>query len=142
MNTNLQTDTASPKRLSPALLKGLLAQAQDSPRLRMAMDLRNSPQDQSQRMLNALIPGTQVPVHRHPTSSESVVVLYGKVTHVFFDEEGHETEHIWLDAQGPLRALDIPRGLWHTVIVTEPCVLMEAKDGAYAPVRPEDIMEV
>ena len=123
------------------MLEGLLAAAKESPRLRVACDLRTTPEDQSQRMMNALLPGTQVPTHRHTASTEVVTILYGRVTEIFFDEEGNETERYLLDAQGDIRGISIPRGQWHTVEVTEPCVILEAKDGAYAPAKPEDIME-
>ena len=116
----------------------LLEEARNSSRLRTAMDLRNSPEDQSQRMLNALLPGTQVPIHRHPLSSETIVVLYGHLTKIYFDEEGHITEEFQLGVDG-LMGLNIPKGQWHTVRVTEPCVIMEVKDGPYRPAQPEDL---
>ena len=116
----------------------LLKEAKGSPRLRTAMDLRNSAEDQSQRMLNALQPGTQVPVHRHPLSSETIVVLYGHLTEIYFNEEGHITEEFQLGVDG-LIGLNIPKGQWHTVRVTEPCVIMEVKDGPYRPAQPEDL---
>lgn len=120
-------------------LEELLAAAKESPRLRVAYDLRTTPEDQSQRMLNAMLPGTQVPIHRHTTSTEVVTILYGRMTEIFFDEEGNETERFLLDAQGDIRGISIPLYQWHTVEVTEPCVILEAKDGAYAPARPEDL---
>ena len=125
-------------KIDQALFDRLLSEARTSPRLRMALDLRNTPEDKSQRMLNALLPGTQVPTHRHPHSSETVVVLHGRLTEVFFDEEGRTTEEMTL-GEGGLRGINIPRGQWHTVRVTEPCVIMEVKDGSYEPSLPEDL---
>lgn len=119
----------------------LAAQAQASPRLRMNYDLRNSERDQSQRMFNALQPGTVLPVHRHPTTTETVVILRGSFTEVFFDDQGHETARYLLDPAKGLHGLNIPAGQWHTIEVHEPSVLMEVKDGPYAPVAASDILE-
>ena len=127
--------------LNPRLFKELLAEAKDSPRLRASYDLRNTSEDQSQRMLNALIPGTEVPIHRHPTTKETIVVLLGQLTEIYFDEEGCEITRIHLSADKDNRGLQIPSGQWHTVEVTTPCVIMEVKDGPYQPVKPEDIIQ-
>lgn len=122
------------------ILDDLLAAAKESPRLRMVLDLRDSEKDMSQRMLNAMLPGTEVPIHRHETTSEMVAILYGRLTEVFFDDEGHVTEEITIDANGECRAMSIPRGQWHTVRVTEPCVIIEAKDGPYKPRTAGEVM--
>lgn len=144
------------------LLNDLLKQAENSPRLRMNMDLRNGPEDGSQRMLNALMPGTGVPIHRHRASSETVVVLRGSVTEIFYDERGVECGRYEL--RSPLTptagehqkvpygdknctpivgagglGLQIPKGMWHTIVVHEPSVILETKDGAYAPPTSEDV---
>ena len=79
------------------ILEELLAAAKESPRLRMVLDLRDSEKDQSQRMLNAMLPGTEVPIHRHETTSEMVAILYGRLTEVYYDENGQITEKITLD---------------------------------------------
>ena len=124
-------------------LDDLTRQAQRSPRMRMNMDLRNSAEDQSQRMLNALEPGTVMPIHRHHASSETVVVLRGKIRWIFYDNEGHETERVTLDANGDLRMLNVERDRWHSLECLEPgSVLFETKDGAYHPLSPDEIMEV
>ena len=91
------------------ILDDLSAQAKASPRLRMNMDLRNSPSDGSQRMLNALEPGTVMPIHRHRTSSETVVIIRGKIQWVFYDDDGNETERVTLDANGELRCLNVEK---------------------------------
>ncbi len=122
------------------ILEELLAAAKESPRLRMVMDLRDSEKDQSQRMLNAMLPGTEVPIHRHETTSEMVAILYGRLTEVYYDENGQVTEKITLDANGECRAMSIPQGQWHTVEVTEPCVIIEAKDGPYKPRTAGEVM--
>lgn len=125
------------------ILDNLSAQAKSSPRLRMAMDLRNNPEDGSQRMLNALEPGTIMPIHRHLESSESVVLLRGKIKWIFYDEEGNETESIILDANGEPRMLNAEKGRWHSLVCLESgSVLFECKDGAYHPLAEEEIMRI
>lgn len=125
------------------LLDELSAQAKASPRLRMNMDLRNSAADQSQRMLNALEPGTVMPIHRHRTSSETVVIIRGRIQWVFYDDDGNETERVTLDANGDLRMLNVERDRWHSLECLESgSVLFECKDGPYAPLGEGDMMEV
>ena len=131
-------------RITQELLDDLTAKAKSSPRLRMNLDLRNSAADGSQRMLNALEPGTPLPIHRHTNSSETVVCLRGRLLEEFYDElEMTCTESIELSPNGPVVALNIPIGQWHTVRVLESgTVILECKDGAYEPIGPEDILEV
>ena len=125
------------------VLDNLTAQAKASPRLRMNLDLRNSPADGSQRMLNAIEPGSPLPIHRHMKSSETVVCLRGRLREVFFDDEGNRTEVIDLNPGGPCVALNIPIGQWHTVEVLESgTVILECKDGPYEPTGPEDILSL
>ena len=128
------------------LLDTLFTKAKDNPRLRLNYDLRTSVDDQSQRMLNALLPGTEVAIHRHPNSSESVVCLCGRMDVVVYDEvvkyvqDGedkmrkvsyNETERISLAPVEGKFGCSIPKGAWHTVEVFEPSVIFEAKDRAY-----------
>lgn len=124
------------------ILDELTAQAKASPRLRMNMDLRNGPEDGSQRMLNALEPGTVMPIHRHHASSETVVVLRGKIQWVFYDKNGEETERVSLDANGWPRMLNVERDRWHSLECLESgSVLFECKDGAYRPLSEDEIFE-
>ena len=109
----------------------LFEQAVENPRLRQNFDLRTSSADNSQRMLNALLPGTVVPVHRHPHSNEDVILLCGKLVEVFCDDDGNETERIHLDPVVGNYGCVVPPGVWHTVKVLEPSVIYEAKDGKY-----------
>lgn len=109
----------------------LFEQAVENPRLRQNFDLRTSSADNSQRMLNALLPGTVVPVHRHPHSNENVILLCGKLVEVFCDDDGNETERIHLDSVVGNYGCVVPPGVWHTVEVLEPSVIYEAKDGRY-----------
>lgn len=124
------------------LLDSLTEKAKASPRLRMNMDLRDSPEDTSQRMLNAIEPGSPLPVHRHRNTSETVVILRGRLIEDLFDESGLVcVDSIELSPNGPVFALTIPMGQWHTVRVLESgTVIMEAKDGRYEPLDPEDIV--
>ena len=109
----------------------LFEQAVENPRLRQNFDLRTSSADNSQRMLNALLPGTVVPVHRHPHSNENVILLCGKLVEVFCDDDGNETERIHLDPVVGNYGCVVPPGVWHMVEVLEPSVIYEAKDGRY-----------
>ena len=129
--------------ISQSVLDDLTAQAKASPRLRMNLDLRNSPDDKSQRMLNAIEPGSPLPIHRHRKSSETVVCLRGRLVEEFYDDLGNLTESIELSPCGPAVALNIPLGQWHTVRSLESgTVIMEVKDGPYEPLREEDVLEV
>lgn len=109
----------------------LFEQAVVNPRLRQNFDLRTSTNDNSQRMLNALLPGTVVPIHRHPQSTENVFLLCGKIVEVICDENGKEIERIHLDPTVGNYGCVVPQGAWHTVEVLEPSVIYEAKDGKY-----------
>ena len=113
------------------LLDNLFEQAKETPRLRQNLDLRTSSADTSQRMLNALLPGTVVPIHRHPQSTENVFLLCGKIVEIICDENGNEIERIHLDPTVGNFGCVVPQGAWHTVEVLEPSVIYEAKDGKY-----------
>ena len=109
----------------------LFEQAVVNPQLRQNLDLRTSTNDNSQRMLNALLPGTVVPIHRHPQSTENVFLLCGKIVEVICDENGNEIERIHLDPTVGNYGCVVPQGAWHTVEVLEPSVIYESKDGKY-----------
>ena len=118
----------------------LIAKAKDNPRLRQSMDLRNSPEDNSQRMLNALEPGTVMPIHRHNASSETVVILRGRIRWIFYDENGQETERVMLDANGENRMLVAEKDRWHSLeCLVNGSVLFESKDGPYHPLEEDEI---
>ncbi len=129
-------------KITKAILDSLTEQAKTSPRLRMNFDLRNSDSDQSQRMLNAIEPGSPLPIHRHKHTSETVVCLRGRLVWEYYDElERICTEAIELSPNGPVVALNIPAGQWHTVRALESgSVIIEMKEGAYEPIGPEDIL--
>ena len=107
--------------ITQLLLDDLTRRAQISPRMRMNLDLRNSPNDQSQRILNAIEPGSQLPIHRHKQTNETVVCLRGRLVEEYYDElERICTDRIELSPSGPIVALNIPAGQWHTVQALEP----------------------
>lgn len=123
------------------ILDDLTAQVKASPRLRMNMDLRNSAEDGSQRMLNALEPGTVMPIHRHLSSSETVAILRGRLCWHFYDDAGKETESVVLDANAEPRCLNVEKGRWHSLECLESgSVLLECKDGPYAPLGEGEVL--
>lgn len=124
-------------QIDKGLIERLFEQAKDSSRLRMNYDLRTSSKDTSQRMLNALLPGTEVPIHRHESTSETVVCLCGRLEEMIYEvkEDGTFQEvsrHLLCPAEG-MYGIQIPAGAWHTIRVLEPSVIFEAKDGAFVP---------
>lgn len=127
--------------IDKTLLDDLFAKAKESDRLRMNYDLRTSSNDGSQRMLNALLPGTVVPIHRHPMSNENVLLICGKLVEILFDSEGNESERIHLDPSVGNFGCVVPAGAWHTVEVLEPSVIYEAKDGRYGEDGSETLEE-
>ena len=128
-------------KINKELLDNLTQQAKASPRLRMNLDLRNSEADSSQRMLNAIELGSVVPVHRHQKTSETVVVLRGRAVQHFYDGNGHLVESVLLEAGGEVPAIQVPKGAWHRLESLESgTVIIEMKDGAYEPLKEEDVM--
>ena len=144
--------------INKSLLDNLLEQAAASPRMRMNYDLRTSatsaagsgtgsgqalPEDSSQRMLNALLPGTVLPIHRHTKTTEVLVLLRGKMEEIFYEENPlRGTSRVLLEAGGPVQGLSIPVGQWHGINVLEPTVILECKDGKYEPLGPEDMISL
>ena len=124
------------------LLDKLTAQAKESPRLRMNLDLRNSDADSSQRMLNAIEPGSVVPIHRHRKTSETVVVLRGRAVQYLYDDEGRETGSVLLVPGSEIPAMQVEMGQWHRIEALESgTVILEMKDGAYEPIQDWDILK-
>lgn len=130
--------------ISQAILAQLTEEAKASPRLRMNMDLRNSPEDKSQRMLNAIEPGSPLPIHRHKHTSETVVCLRGRLVEEFYDELDRTcTDRIELTPNGQITLVNVPAGQWHTVRALESgTVLLECKDGPWEPLGEEDILSL
>ena len=128
-------------KITQAILDDLTAKAKASERLRANLDLRNSPEDNSQRMLNALEPGTMMPIHRHKGSSETRVCIRGHFEEYLYDEQGNLTDTIDMVPGGVV--LNIEAGQWHSLKCLESgTVLFEAKDGAYEPLASDEVMEV
>ena len=131
-------------KITQALLDKLTEQAKASPRLRANYDLRNSENDKSQRMLNAIEPGSPLPIHRHQKTSETVVCLRGRLVWEFYDElERICTDYIELTPNGQVVALNVPAGQWHTVKALESgSVILECKEGAYEPLQDCDVLQM
>ena len=120
------------------ILDELTEQAKNNPRLRQSLDLRNSPDDLSQRMLNALEPGTVMPIHRHKSTSETCVCIRGHFEEYFYDEQGNLTDTTDMIPGGVV--LNIEKGQWHSLKCLESgTILLEAKDGAYRPLDDDEI---
>lgn len=129
--------------LTTEILDELSLQAKNCERLRMPLDLRTSANDQSQRMLNAMEPGTELPIHRHPNTCETVIMLRGSVKELIYDDKGDLVESIILKAGAEPNAMSIPAGVWHGLECLEPgTILFEAKDGAFEPRKEEDILHL
>ena len=131
-------------KITQAILDKLTEEAKANPRLRMNLDLRNSDSDSSQRMLNAIEPGSPLPIHRHQKTSETVVCLRGRLVEEYYDElERVCTERIELTPNGPVVALNIPAGQWHTLKALESgTVILEMKNGVYEPLRDCDVLQL
>ena len=124
-----------------SFFEDLSKKAKESPRLRVNFDLRNSPEDGSQRMLNALEPGTVLPIHRHRKSSEIMVVIKGSVKETFYNESGEMTS-TWILKSGESSIIEIPVGQWHSLECLESgTIIYESKDGKYEPTSSEDILK-
>lgn len=121
-------------------LKELLAKAEQTERKRAYYDLRNADDEESQRVLIAMLPGSASPIHRHPETSETIVVLRGEATELLYDADGHECARNILNPKQGNYATLIPAGQWHTIIADKPCVILEAKAGQYKPVNPENVL--
>lgn len=129
-------------KIDKTILDELTAKAKASERLRMNLDMRTSSDDTSQRMLNAVEPGTIVPIHRHCSTAETVIIVRGKVKEIFYDNDGNVTEEVLMEVGGECPMVQIPAGMWHTIEALESgSVIFEAKDGAFAPLSEEDIMK-
>ena len=130
-------------KITQTLLDKLTEQAKTSSRLRMNYDLRNNENDQSQRMLNAIEPGSPLPIHRHKYTSETIVCLRGSIVEEYYDElERTCTDSITLAPNSPVVAVNIPAGQWHTVRALESgTAILEMKDGPYEPLGDEDILK-
>lgn len=130
-------------KIDNQLLDTLSAQAKANPRLRQSYDLRTTPEDQSQRILNAVEPGTILPIHRHRGSTETIIVLRGKVVQHYYDDNGNKTASCELAPNTAQVGMSVPVGQWHALeSLEEGSVIFESKDGTYQPLSAEDILDV
>ena len=128
--------------IDKSLLDTLSSQAKASPRLRQAYDLRNGENDNSQRMLNALEPGTVMPIHRHMKTSETICMVRGKMLMRLFDDKGTITDEFVMEPCGEHPMVQVEVGQWHSLeVLEEGTVVFEAKDGKYEPMKEEDVMK-
>lgn len=147
-------------KIDNQLLDTLSAQAKANPRLRQSYDLRTTPEDQSQRILNAVEPGTIMPIHRHRNTSETMVMVRGKLIERFYDDNGKITEEFVMaplvaeqgrstnisnssnNSEPSISMVQIEAGQWHSLeVLEEGTVIFEAKDGPYEPIKSEDIIQ-
>ena len=131
------------KIIDETLLNKVTTEAKESPRLRMNYNFHQSLNDKCHRFINAVEPGTVVPVHKHPTKDESFVVLKGRVKILTYNDEGKVLETIILDPKDGRYGVDIPKGVWHTLesIESGSCIF-ECKEGPFVPHEEDGILEV
>lgn len=127
--------------INDTLLNSIEAKAVESPRLRMNFNLHESHHSKAQRLLNALLPSTVIPIHRHRNTAETYILLRGRMFVVFYDSMGSAVERFLLDPKSGCYGIHIPKGQWHAVEVIEPSVILEVKDGPYTPLQPEDTLD-
>lgn len=129
--------------INTELFDSLTEQAKASPRLRYGLDMRTTPDDQSQRLLNALEPGTVMPIHRHQDTTETAVILRGRLKWLYYDERGNVTDSYLLDAEGDIRGISVPQGQWHSIeCLASGTIIMESKNGPWKPLGEDDILEL
>ena len=126
--------------INDKLLDEVTEKAEGSPRLRMNHNLHDSLDAKAQRLINVLLPGTLVPIHRHQHTAETYALLRGKMFVIFYDSLGGQTERYLLDPAIGNYGVHIPAGQWHGIEVLEPSAILEVKDGPYMPLQPEDIL--
>ncbi len=130
------------KIINKDLLDEITRQAKESPRLRMNYNLHDNLDAKAQKLLNALEPGTILPIHRHPNTTETYLLLRGKLNVILYNDKKEVLETMYLDTANGNYGLDIPAGQWHSVEVLESgTVILEVKDGPYIPFQPEDILQ-
>lgn len=123
------------------LLDKVTKEAEASPRLRMNYNFHESLDSKAQRLINVLLPGTPLPIHRHRHTAETYVILRGKMFVVFYNDMGAQTERYLLDPTQGNYGVQIPKGQWHGIEVIEPSAIFEVKDGPYTPLEPEDMLD-
>ena len=131
------------KIIDERLLDEVSVKAKDSPRLRMNHNFHQSLEDKCHRFLNAVEPGTEVPIHKHPTKDETFVILRGKVRVTTHNDDGSIIEDVVLCAEEGRYGVNIPKGVWHTIEALEPnSVIFECKEGPFVPHEQNGILNV
>lgn len=126
--------------INDELLDDITVKAQQSPRLRMNFNLHESLDAKAQRLINVLLPGTVLPIHRHRHTAETYVLLRGRMSVIFYDDDAREVQRHELNPAEGRYGVQIPKGRWHSIEVIEPSAIFEVKDGPYAPLAPEDAL--
>lgn len=126
--------------INDQLLDKVTSEAEASPRLRMNFNLHDSLDAKAQRLINVLLPGTPLPIHRHRHTAETYIILRGKMFVVFYNDMGAQVERFLLDPTQGNYGVQIPAGQWHGIEVVEPSAIFEVKDGPYTPLEPEDTL--
>lgn len=127
--------------IDTALLDNVTMQAENSPRLRMNFNLHEAPDSKAQRLLNVLLPGTPMPIHRHSHTAETYIILRGRMIVVFYSETGAQMSRTMLDPTIGNHGIHIPAGQWHGIEVIEPTTIFEVKDGPYTPLTPDNMLD-
>lgn len=127
--------------LDDGLLDKVAGEAEASPRRRMNFNLHECLDAKAQRLINVLLPGTALPIHRHRHTAETYVLLRGRMFVVFYDDMGAQIERYLLDPKAGNYGVQIPKGQWHGIEVIEPSAIFEVKDGPYTPLAPEDMLD-
>ena len=130
------------KVIDQELLDKVSAEAKESPRLRMNYNFHQSLEDKCHRFLNAVEPGTEVPIHRHPTKDESFVILRGKVKVTTHNDDGSIIESVVLCQEKDRYGVDIPKNTWHTIEAMESSVIFEVKEGPFVSHEIDGILEL
>lgn len=127
--------------IDDSLIDRVEVEAKESPRLRMNYNFHESLDAKAQRLMNVLLPGTIIPIHRHRHTAETYVLLRGKMVVAFYNDMGAQTDRFLLDPKEGNYGVQIPKGQWHGIEVIEPSAIFEVKDGPYMPIEPEDMMD-
>lgn len=131
------------KIIDTILLDKVSAEAKESPRLRMNYNFHQSLDEKCHRMLNAVEPGTEIPIHKHPTKDESFVILRGKVRSTTYNDDGSVIESVILCAEDGVYGVDIPKGVWHKLEAIEPnSVIFECKEGPFVPHEEKGVLRL
>lgn len=130
------------KIINTQLIDGVAEEARKSPRLRKNYNFHQSLEDKCHRFINALEPGTQIPVHHHPTKDETFVILRGRVRVTTYNDEGEVLESCIVCQQDGVYGVDIPKNVWHGVECLEPSVLLECKEGPFVEHEVDGILDI